>query len=96
MVTAKFEKTVDEKITSIKIDAPAAASVQRGETVSFGVAVTPQNASTEGIIWAVSNPLLATVNADGTVTMLNRTGTVILTVTVQGSNVSHSIVIRIV
>jgi len=82
-------------ITFVKINAPVTTTVMRGGTFGFSVTLN-EGASKDGIVWSVSNPLYATVKADGTVTVMNRTGTTVLTATDPVSKLSSSIVLRIV
>jgi len=82
-------------ITSIKIDAAAAITAIRGGVYEFGV-ILNEGASANGIVWSANNPLYASVDANGKVTILNRAGSVILTATDPESKLSHSIVIRII
>ena len=81
-------------VTLIRIDAVGTVTVKRGERISFDVLLNA-GASAEGLVWSVSNPIYATVS-DGNVTILNKTGTVTLTVTDPVSKLSHSIILRIV
>jgi len=82
-------------ITSIQIDAPPTTTVVRGGSYSFRATLN-EGALSGGIVWSVSNPLYATVDNNGAVTILNKTGTVILTAKDPDSGLSHSIVLRIV
>jgi len=82
-------------VTSIRIDAAAMVTVVRGSTYRFGV-VLNDGASDEGVVWSVANPLYAIVNADKSITMLNKTGTVVLTATDPASNLSSIILLRVV
>ena len=82
-------------ITSLIINASASTTVARGTTRKFEVKVNG-GAVADNIKWAVSNTTLAVVNNDGSVTILNKTGTVILTATDTVSGLSNSIVLRIV
>jgi len=79
--------------TATGAPAPALVTVARNRTVQFGISLN-QWASEEGIVWTTSNAGLATVDADGLVTIKNMVGTVTLTVTAP-SGVSNSIVLRI-
>jgi len=81
-------------ITSIQIDAPSTTTVIRGGIYSFR-AILNEGALGDGIIWSVNNPLYATVNSNGIVAVLNKTGTAILTASDPASGLSHSIVLRI-
>ena len=80
-------------ITAIRINAPASLSVKRGEKLSLGV-VLNEWAVDDDIIWAINNPLYATVDG-GNIIILNRTGTAVLTVTDPVNGMSHSIILRI-
>jgi len=82
-------------VTLIQINAPIASTVERGGTYNFRVTLN-EGALGSNIVWLVSNPLYATVSSDGAVTVLNRTGTVILIASDTVSGLSHSIVLRIV
>ena len=81
-------------ITSLRINAPASMAVKRGETINPSV-VLNEYGFDEGIIWSVNNPLYATVNADKSVTILNRTGTAVLTATDPLTGLCFSIILRI-
>ena len=81
-------------ITYLKIDAPATSPVTRGKTYSFEVTLNA-GASDDKVIWSVNNPVYATVDNNGNVTILNKTGTVILTATDPVGGLSYSIILRI-
>jgi len=89
-ITAHFAKV---PISSIAIDALALTTVVRGVTYKFDAIINP-DALPDGIVWTVSNPAYAIANADGSITVLNRTGTVAITATAP-SGVSHNIILRI-
>jgi len=80
-------------ITSLAIDAPTATTVMRGETYKFGVIINPDSLP-DGIVWTVFNDAYATVNPDNSITILNKTGSVLLTATAP-SGITASIVLRI-
>jgi hypothetical protein len=80
-------------VTSLRIDATATVSVQRGGTYSFEALIN-EGPLDEFIVWSVNNPLYAKVDG-GNVTILNKTGTAILTASDPVSNHSHSIILRI-
>ena len=81
-------------ITSIRINANASSAVSRGATYNFKV-VLNEGALDNNIVWEVNNPVYAKVGTDGSVTILNKTGTVVLTATDPVSKLSHSIILRI-
>jgi len=91
-VTAAFER-IKLPVTSIRIDAPPTMSVKRGEVINFNL-ILNEDANTEGIVWSVSNPIYATVD-DGVVKILNKTGTVTLTVTAP-TGAGYTMILRIV
>ena len=93
-VTRTEDIPVLSNITSLRINAAPTVSVKRGETYKFKL-ILNEGASANGIIWSVSNPLYASVDAYGNVTILNKAGTVILTATDTVSKLSHSIILRI-
>jgi len=87
-------------VTSLSIGtatgAPAAAlvSVGRNRDIQFTMLLN-DGASLDDISWATSNAGLATVDADGLVTIKNMVGTVTLTLKDDYSGLSQSIIIRI-
>jgi uncharacterized repeat protein (TIGR02543 family) len=85
------------QITSIQGAAmPALVMVPRNNTAQFCYEIDP-GAVREGIIWSVSNMAYATVNATtGLVTLKNLTGTVILTAKDVFSDVTISVLLRLV
>jgi hypothetical protein len=81
-------------ITTLRIDANPVYSVKRGDQIQIEALVN-EGSFPVWLKWSVSNPLYATVDDSGIVTILNKTGTVILTVTDPISDLSNSIVLRI-
>ena len=90
-VTAIFERI---PITSLRIDAAIIETVARGWRYNFGVIVN-EGAIADGIVWTIANPALAHVDEHGTVTIFERTGTVVLMATDPVSGLSNSIMLRI-
>ena len=82
-------------ITSIRIDAPAAMTVERGKTYDFGT-ILNANTTAAFLEWSVNNKAYATVNNTGIVTILNKTGTAVLNVKDPLGGMSYSIILRIV
>ena len=82
-----------QPVTSLKIDALPTVGVVRGGTYNFK-SIINEGAVSEDITWSVNNPAYATVSSDGSVTILNKTGTVVLIAT-SHSGMSFSIVLRI-
>ncbi|MDR0490004.1 MAG: fibronectin type III domain-containing protein [Oscillospiraceae bacterium] len=86
-------------ITSLKIgtvdgSAPSMFTASRNSTIQFGTIVNA-GALDEGVVWTVSDQSFAVVDANGTVTVLNKMGTVVLMVTDPASGICSAIVIRI-
>jgi len=76
--------------------AQAAITIPRNISLQFDYILNP-DALREGIVWSVSDPSYATVNAEtGLVTTYKKTGTVVLTAKDPLSGISYSIVLRIV
>jgi len=82
-------------ITSVKIDAPVATTLVRNSTYSFDT-ILNQGALGGDLVWTVSSPSYAIVNDNNSISILNRTGTVILTATDPLSGYSSTIILRIV
>jgi len=86
-------------LTSLKIasangaPAPALVTVARNRTVQFEIIIN-DGAIPEGVKWETSNAGLATVDANGLVTIRNMVGTVTLTVS-EPNGLSQSIILRI-
>jgi hypothetical protein len=85
--------------TEVRIrDSAPTVSVKRGMTYDFDMDIN-EGANRNNIVWSLSNPLYATVvkNKDNSasVTVLNKTGTVILTATDKIDGMSFSIILRI-
>ena len=84
-------------MTKLKINAAATYSVKRNESYTFEIIVN-DGAYVGDLVWAVSNELYAEVEGDGLtaeVTIFNKTGTVILSVTDRLTKLSNTIVLRI-
>ena len=81
-------------ITSIRINAPPAVIVKRGETYKYNL-ILNKGASDRSIIWSTSNPAVATVDNYGNVTIMNMPGAVVLLATDAISGCAHSIILRV-
>ena len=82
-------------VTSIQIDAPVVFMMPRNTSVTFPLILNP-GATSEGIVWSVSNPNIASVDNSGKVTTNNLTGSTNLMATDTESGLSHSIILRII
>ena len=83
-------------IVEISIEAPTLTNVVRGQTYAFDCFIGDPSIYGADIAWSVSNETYAAVNEDGTVTILNKTGTVILTGTDTNTGLNNSIVLRVI
>ena len=87
-------------ITSLRIagadgqQVAGTVTVSRGSSVQFG-AIVNDGASTENIVWTISNTALAAVDANGAVSIRNSVGMVTLTARDAETGISHSITLRI-
>ena len=80
------------KVSSIQI-AGISKQIAQGKRVTLKAAVYPNTATNKRIIWTSSNPKVATVNANGVVTVKKKTGgkkVTITATTTDGSRVSAS------
>jgi len=88
-------------ITMIRIDAGGTVTVVRGGKYSFDVilnsgGIEPADFGDYPLEWSLSNPIYGTVDNDGNVVILNKTGTVTLKVLDPVSGKSALITLRIV
>ena len=80
------------KVSSIQI-VGISKQIAQGKRITLKATVYPNTATNKRIIWASSNPKVATVNANGVVTMKKKTGGKKVTITAtatDGSKVSAS------
>jgi hypothetical protein len=82
-------------ITSIRIDAPASMTVERGKTYDFA-AILNANTTAAFLEWSINNKVYATVSNAGVVTISNKTGTAVLSVKDPLGGMSYSIILRII
>ena len=92
--TFSFYPQKSQPVTLLRINASPAVVVTCGETISFDL-ILNEGADAGKIIWSVSNPLFATVDSSGTVSVLNTTGTVTLIASDPNSGKQHSVILRI-
>lgn len=71
-------------VTGVTLN-PASAQVEVGQNVQLTANVAPSNATNKQVSWSVSNPAVASVNAQGVVTGLSP-GTATVTVTTADGN----------
>jgi len=77
------------------VPVPALVTLPRNSSVEFGLDLNVGSLPT-GVVWSVSNPALATVDADGKVTAKTTTGTLVLTAKDADTGVFQSITLRII
>jgi hypothetical protein len=80
--------------TAVRVNANPIISVKRGELIQLET-FADKASFPLGLKWLINNPLYATVDDDGNVQILNKTGTAVLFVNDPVSNLSHSIILRI-
>lgn len=81
-------------VTALRIDSLSIATVARYNTYNFRV-ILNEGAIDINVVWTIADPSLGYVDANGTVTIFDKTGNVRLTATDTLSNISHSITLRI-
>ena len=81
-------------ITSIRIHALSITTVARSQTYRFDL-ILNEGATDENVEWTIADPSLGYVDADGNVTIFDKTGNVRLTATDPVSGLRHSITLRI-
>ena len=73
--------------TSLSLN-QSVASLNVGDTIKLTATVLPEDATNKDVVWASSNPSVATVSTDGLVTALKAGETTIVAKTADGSNLS--------
>ncbi|MDD6327405.1 MAG: Ig-like domain-containing protein [Lachnospiraceae bacterium] len=79
-VMADTDYAADKKITGISLNQNA-IEIKEGSSAKLTVTYYPNNASIKALTWTSSDPAIATVSSNGTVTAGNKTGTVTITAT---------------
>lgn len=85
---------VSVSVTGIKVTSQLSTSIAAGKKVQLQAEVTPSDATDKGITWTSSNKNVATVNANGLVTIKKNAGGKKVTITAtakDGSNISKKI-----
>jgi len=72
------------KVSGIKLDT-SQVTLKYGQTIKVVATILPSNATNNGIIWTSSNSNVATVDSDGTVTVVGGGNTTITATTVDGN-----------
>ena len=90
---AQVRPPVPAPVTSLRIDALPITTVERGGEYKFNL-ILNENAAGD-FVWTLGDTSFGSVDADGKVTIFDRTGNVRLTVTDILSGISHSITLRV-
>ena len=95
--TAFINVTVNQPVSSIKINQNQdTLKVGKGKTQVLSYTVQPETATSKLVTWASSNPKVATVSANGTVSGV-KSGTATITCTAKdGSGVSASVDVKVI
>jgi hypothetical protein len=91
---AKTAKGKLDLTTEMKIDVNVTATVARGGVYNFDLLLN-EGATGRNIVWTVSDPSFALVDDEGSIYILNKTGTVRLIATDPVTGLWHSITLRI-
>lgn len=81
-------------ITDISIE-PSDAKIEIGESYTLNATIIPSDATNKQILWSSTNPKVATVGKDGTVTAIAKGSAVIIASTQDGSNLSSTCYITV-
>jgi uncharacterized protein YjdB len=76
-------------VTSVNID-PTTLSLNAGATQAMGAIVMPANATNKNVTWSSSNPAVATINNNGTITALAQGVSTITVTTADGAKTATS------
>ena len=81
-------------VSSIKLNVTS-AELNEGEALQLTATVLPEDASDKSVIWASSNPNVATVDDNGLVTAMGVGTATVTAVTTDGSNLSASCAVTV-
>ncbi len=93
-VSLSFRVLVAEKVSAVKVTAPAKA-LGAGTTLQLSASVTPENATIPKLVWSSSNENVATVDGNGLVTGLSRGTASIRAQAVDGSGRSAAFSVQV-
>lgn len=94
LVEQKKTAALPIKVSRISVSASPSVKIAAGKKVQLSVNISPANAANKGVVWKSGNTKVATVNANGLVTMGKKAGgkSVVITATAKdGSKVYGSI-----
>ena len=81
-------------VTGVTIGGAATRNMTTGNTLSLSATVNPANATNRNVTWTSSNPAVATVSANGTVTAVSA-GTATITVRTADGNHTASVAVTV-
>lgn len=84
----EYQKMTDVKVTSISLNKTEISKIEVGEQVQLTATVLPENATNRNVTWSSSNSKVATVDANGLVTIVGEGEAIITAKTTDGSNLS--------
>ncbi|MCQ2129659.1 MAG: Ig-like domain-containing protein [Bacteroidaceae bacterium] len=84
----EYQKMTDVKVTSISLNKTEISKIEVGEQVQLTATVLPTNATNRNVTWSSSNSKVATVDANGLVTIVGEGEAIITAKTTDGSNLS--------
>jgi uncharacterized protein YjdB len=82
-------------VTGVAID-QTVVSLSTGSTQAMNAIITPSNASNKNVTWSSSNPTVATINSNGTLTAVAPgTSTITVTTTDGGKTATSSVTVKL-
>lgn len=91
-VTSVCEVTVIQMVNSLKIEAASnCITINKNESTDLSIIVSPEDATNKSVTWESSNPEIATVNSQGTVTAVGGGAATITCTAADGSGKSAKI-----
>lgn len=95
-VISKCEVTVIQMVNSISIEAPyTGITVNKNDSVTLNVTVAPEDATTKGLMWETSNPEVALIESDGTVTAVGGGAATITCTAIDGSGKTAKVAVYV-
>ena len=82
----------EKKVTAI---ITSSVNIPQGMTIRFNVAVKPADATNKQLLWKSSNPAIATVNADGSIELLEQGMVTITAATTDSSGIELRYIINV-
>lgn len=95
MTEEEYEKAKNVKATSITISPSSVADAKVGQKITLTATVLPTNATNKSVTWSSSNTSVATVDANGIVSVLAEGSAVITAKTSDGTNLTATCTITV-